>query len=216
MGRKLEVVPGERFGCWTVICEQGSEYGHTRALMRCECGAEAVKDFAVTRHAPPKTCRKCRYAKRMAGTIEKYNINQEGRTCNVCLNWKTWGSFANTKALRCSRCSKHDWLQRRYGISVDDFEHILASQNDKCALKYCPVRLDSGDSTPHVDHDHGAGKIRGILCTNCNLLLGAAYDDVDILISCVIYLLKTKSNKSKKRSLAGDLSNAYGPPTVKV
>jgi Recombination endonuclease VII len=41
-----------------------------------------------------------------------------------------------------------------------------------------------------LDHDHVTGKARGLLCTRCNLLLGAATDDEDILHRAVVYLRK--------------------------
>jgi len=41
----------------------------------------------------------------------------------------------------------------------------------------------------HVDHDHGTGEIRGMLCFNCNGGLGQFKDDVEVTARAVQYLL---------------------------
>lgn len=41
-----------------------------------------------------------------------------------------------------------------------------------------------------IDHNHETGKIRQLLCLNCNTLLGHASDDIEILTKAIIYLNK--------------------------
>lgn len=40
----------------------------------------------------------------------------------------------------------------------------------------------------HWDHDHQTGKHRGLLCPGCNLALGHARENVNVLLSLVAYL----------------------------
>ena len=61
-------------------------------------------------------------------------------------------------------------LKRRYGITVDDYNRMLASQDGHCAL--CTLYPDATHERFCVDHDHITGKIRGILCKFCNSKLG--------------------------------------------
>lgn len=51
-----------------------------------------------------------------------------------------------------------------------------------CLRPFTPSR------PPAVDHDHRTGKVRGLLCTRCNLLLGEVHDDADLLRGLVLYL----------------------------
>jgi hypothetical protein len=54
---------------------------------------------------------------------------------------------------------------RRYGIGAAEFDELDAQQGGVCAI--C-----GRESPEHVDHDHETGKVRGILCFNCNGGLG--------------------------------------------
>lgn len=79
-------------------------------------------------------------------------------------------------------------LRDRYGITIEQYEDMLQSQNGLCTI--CGVAMDSSQKTciPHVDHDHSTGKVRGILCGSCNAGLGNFRDDVKRLLKAVDYL----------------------------
>ena len=62
-------------------------------------------------------------------------------------------------------------LQRRYSISVENYDEMYNKQDGKCAIcgKWCPNGSCNGLC---VDHDHKTNVIRGLLCKSCNLTLG--------------------------------------------
>jgi hypothetical protein len=61
---------------------------------------------------------------------------------------------------------------------------MIEAQGGLCAI--CAGPLDR----PHVDHDHETGKVRGILCFNCNAGLGKFKDSVEIADAATEYLRK--------------------------
>lgn len=78
---------------------------------------------------------------------------------------------------------------KKYGLSIEDFDELLAMQDGGCAI--CG-REDYGTSQARrlaVDHCHSTGTIRGLLCWNCNTVLGKFEDDPDRLVAAALYLL---------------------------
>jgi len=67
-------------------------------------------------------------------------------------------------------------LRRKYGITIEQQNAMLASQNNRCAL--CPFEFTATDrGSPRVDHCHAVGKVRQLLCDECNKGLGTFRDD---------------------------------------
>ena len=80
---------------------------------------------------------------------------------------------------------KDTYLQTNYGITLEDYNLLLEKQNEKC--KICNNECPTGKSLA-VDHNHETGKVRGLLCKNCNIGLGMFFDNLDFLESAVLYL----------------------------
>ena len=82
-------------------------------------------------------------------------------------------------------------LEKTYGISSEEYEILLKSQNNMCAI--CKGKNDkdhNGRRYLCIDHDHSNNHIRGLLCNKCNVLLGMARDNVNILQAAIEYLSK--------------------------
>jgi len=80
-------------------------------------------------------------------------------------------------------------LQRRYGITQQDYEVMIAEQNNQCAI--CNTTEPGGRHNRGyfvVDHCHTTGKVRKLLCNNCNTALGLVGDNVDTLHKMINYL----------------------------
>ena len=61
---------------------------------------------------------------------------------------------------------------RKYGLTIEQYEQMLAQQNGRCATcKEIPERMC-------VDHCHRTGAVRGLLCSGCNTALGFLKEDL--------------------------------------
>lgn len=81
--------------------------------------------------------------------------------------------------------NRKSYLKRKYGLTLEQYDAMLAAQGGVCAICKKPPR---GDYVLHVDHDHGDGRIRGLLHFTCNNLLGDAEDDPTVLREAADYL----------------------------
>ena len=72
-------------------------------------------------------------------------------------------------------------LRRRYGITVEHYDQMFAEQKGLCAIcREAPAE--------HVDHDHQTGRVRGLLCFNCNGALGQFRDRRNLMLAAIAYL----------------------------
>lgn len=83
-------------------------------------------------------------------------------------------------------------LKRKYGITLKEYKEILLSQDNRCSI--CNRHKDDFKIHLAVDHNHTTGKVRGLLCSNCNNVLGHAHDNIDVLKKSIVYLKKHDKN----------------------
>ena len=129
--------------------------------------------------------------------------------CNVCKEMLTIDKFPKRQQTptgfdyRCISCTKkyfkvrqvkdqENRLKRIYSLTLKDYDNMLVSQNGLCALCGTPA-IESSHRRLQVDHDHETGKVRGLLCGNCNAFIGMADDSIEKLLNGVEYLKKHKS-----------------------
>lgn len=101
-------------------------------------------------------------------------------------------------ASQCAECyDSVDERRRRhnsnlkywYGLSLDEFEALLAAQHHRCALCGSTFGTDNKRG-PAVDHDHVTGAIRGIIHQDCNRGLGH-FNDNPFLLDMAAHYLRT-------------------------
>lgn len=74
-------------------------------------------------------------------------------------------------------------LKSRYNLSDQDYEVMYNFQGGVCAICKTPTK-----DRLSVDHCHASGRIRGLLCGNCNRSIGLMKDDVNRFVNAVAYL----------------------------
>jgi len=77
-------------------------------------------------------------------------------------------------------------LIARYGITMADYHELLERQNGRCAICRTAVPGGRGDRF-HVDHDLATGRVRGLLCWNCNRRLGVL-ENLEFRVAADAYL----------------------------
>lgn len=73
-----------------------------------------------------------------------------------------------------------------YCITQEDYEAMVARQAGCCAICKRPFGLRGRRMS--FDHDHGTGRMRALLCLNCNSALGLFDDNVEALRAAILYL----------------------------
>ena len=77
-------------------------------------------------------------------------------------------------------------LKRNFGLTLEDYDKMLVVQNSRCAI--CNVHQSKLDLRLAVDHDHETGKIRGLVCRDCNFFLGHLEKNYGLLLQALEYL----------------------------
>lgn len=94
------------------------------------------------------------------------------------------GKSLNTKE-RNSKRKKRSELLKTFGINADQYQAMLEEQNHACAIcgqsEICNRDLA-------VDHCHTTKKVRGLLCTNCNMAIGKFQDNLQYIENALKYL----------------------------
>ncbi len=82
---------------------------------------------------------------------------------------------------------------KKQGLNITQFRTLLVKQyNPETQRIECPIchsYLNSGKiSKLVIDHDHKTGKVRGVLCSNCNTAIGQFRESKQILEKAIEYL----------------------------
>ena len=117
--------------------------------------------------------------------------------CRYCKQERPLSQFAKYKKLACGydtickECQKWRMKLTNYGITKEQYDAMLAEQNNACAI--CGCGPDSNRCTHGhlaVDHCHTHGNVRALLCDHCNQALGRMNDQPALLVAAAAYLEK--------------------------
>lgn len=98
--------------------------------------------------------------------------------------------YSNGIDSKCSECERNRHLMKMFGITRQQYDELLASQDGCCAICHTdnPSGIDPRRKMFCVDHDHETGKIRGLLCINCNRALGLLGDNEEVVARALRYM----------------------------
>lgn len=139
-----------------------------------------------------KVCTKCNEAKPL-DRFQEYTSNVNGKRysyrrhyCLDCRFEAQKAREAKKDPLYRKRIDLKCRLKLRYGITTEQYEQMFALQSSRCGI--CKIDLEYFDTRTCVDHCHVTGKVRGLLCRNCNVALGHFRDDPVILHAAIDWL----------------------------
>ena len=112
------------------------------------------------------------------------------KLCSKCKSapqvWK-----GNPWCRECNRKANYErHAKTRYGLTRTQIDEMRENVGYRCEI--CEREEKTLTRQLHIDHCHESGKIRGMLCVNCNVALGNAKDSIEILELMIRYLRKHK------------------------
>ena len=130
-----------------------------------------------------KRCSKCKEVK----SLDDFNKDlsfKDGLNycCRECSNAKLRQRYAEH-----SEHERNRQLKKNFGLTPEQFDSMVETQGGRCAI--CGTDEPGGKKTRFsIDHDHETGKVRGLLCNNCNVGIGRLKEDPFIFESAMVYL----------------------------
>ena len=137
-----------------------------------------------------KFCSRCKTEKSISNFSKDRSRNGDLRCwCRLCMNKyqrdrrkikSKATNYKNDRRYRFKNC---------YGITTDDYSKMFQGQDGYCAL--CGKCQSELTRCLDVDHNHLTGKVRGLLCSECNTGLGKFRVDekgIELLEKAINYL----------------------------
>ena len=142
----------------------------------------------------------------------KTKIRRKNLTCGYC--GISIEDIKHKKTFCSRRCAEQNFYQSKrsennltkYGLSEEEHLEILIKQDHRCAICRKPETAKYKSGTVRllsIDHCHETGKLRGLLCSKCNMGLGLFNDDWLLLENAIEYLghWHSKHGSSKVQSI---------------
>lgn len=92
----------------------------------------------------------------------------------------------------------------KYGLTYEQYLTMKEAQNDCCAICKKPSYRDLD-----IDHNHKTGKVRQLLCSNHNTLIGLCNESTEILEAIINYL--NKHNPNQQQPVVNDEESTLSP-----
>lgn len=160
--------------------------------------AKTLDDFYIDRGKFTSQCKVCKklsmknYEKNNAEKIKKRKDKYYKNKRKTLLEQKKQYWKDNKDKIKASR------LKRNYNITLDQYNTLKKNQKGCCKICKEQKKLV-------VDHCHKNGNVRGLLCSNCNTLLGFAKDNRFILSQATIYLAKFQLGVKINSEITGEI-----------
>ena len=173
---------------------------------------------AENRESDPKRCIRCKKIKPLSDfNIHNHKKGQHRNFCKQCqAKWskkfnrsrhgkelrEVWQEKNKDKIIQYRELYKNDpgkraqkktylrerWLREHFNMTSKEYDDLLQKQDGKCAICGKEKPYVNGDKHFPIDHNSQTGKVRGLLCHNCNVGIGNFQHSVELLTKAIEYL----------------------------
>ncbi len=139
---------------------------------------------------PPGHWGKWRGVKCVCGKPARVGGRDGEGLCMSCYNKQRWADGHRPPSIT-PEARREARLRNRYGIGAADYDRMLTEQGGVCAV--CGQPPTKRNTRAHwdgklcIDHDHDTGQVRGLLCNDCNLVVGYGRTEA-VLLAAAAYL----------------------------
>lgn len=149
-----------------------------------------IEDELVTGE---RVCVKCKQRRSLhCFLLNSRSLNGRVRVCDTCASSRSaarYRSVMTKDPTEIPRRSRDAYLKHKYGITQANYETMRDAQNNQCAV------CQAAGIVLFVDHDHETGRIRSLLCNDCNLALGHVNDSIEVLRRLISYVEMHRTRK---------------------
>jgi hypothetical protein len=145
---------------------------------------------------PSKVCSECKtekdiseFAKNYSKKNLKFGVSYRCKACDSTRAKK----YAINNRQKIQKNAREYHLTKNYGMTTTEYESLVSIRNGKCD---CCGSVAS-ETTKHplnklvIDHCHETGKIRGLLCSRCNIGIGVLGDTLEHTRKAYEYLKRS-------------------------
>ena len=131
-----------------------------------------------------KKCSKCKQIKPLSDFHKskngKFGVHHYCKKCNSKFRKSTY------------KYNIERQTRTKYKVEFEEIIDLYDNQNGRCAIcdKHFDISLISKRNGLHIDHCHKTGRVRGLLCSNCNTSIGKFNDNIEVLQNAIQYLMK--------------------------
>lgn len=143
-------------------------------------------------HENTRICKKCKSRHSLTYFPKDKRLNQGHRyICYDCYyiynkKYREKNKEKIAKYRKNNVFNRRHYLEKHYGITIDQYNELLKNQNNRCAI--CFKKPEDNGRSLAVDHRRDNGKIRGLLCNDCNKNLIADRLDPTIFLRAYSYM----------------------------
>lgn len=174
------------------------------SLFCSRCKQEKWSSEFRYRSGRPRTGKRRGKDSRCNDCVRAYSQTPRGREIQSASSRRFLNKMRAENPAELRRRQRSSNLKKHYGITQCQYDRLSESQSGKCRI--CG-RADSVSGRLHIDHDHQTGRIRGLLCGNCNVGIGVFGESVSLLKIAIEYLTSSLIDDLNEKPSLIDVSS---------